>query len=280
MFDKRSNLYLFFIEKAIKHLKFKGELIFITPRDFLKSTSSIPLNNFIYKNGTITDYIDLGDKKIFQNYSPNCIIWRFEKDNFSRNTRDLDFMLMNGQLLFSKKKYTIKFSDVFYVKVGAVSGADKIFTNHNGNADFVCSHTRKTGKTRKMIYNEKSHDLMKFKNVLLKRKIKKFSEKNWWKWGRNCYKTNKKRIYVNCRTRNSKPFFTHSSVYYDGSVLGVFPINQNIEIKTFVKELNNVAWKELGFVCDGRYIFSQKSLENTYLSDNFKKYPSQHYNSD
>ena len=32
-FDKRSNLYLFFIRKALDHLRIGGELIFITPRD-------------------------------------------------------------------------------------------------------------------------------------------------------------------------------------------------------------------------------------------------------
>jgi len=32
--DGRSNLYLFFIEKCLRHLKPGGELIFITPRDF------------------------------------------------------------------------------------------------------------------------------------------------------------------------------------------------------------------------------------------------------
>ena len=33
LFDKRSNLYMFFIEKSIMHLNNGGELIFITPRD-------------------------------------------------------------------------------------------------------------------------------------------------------------------------------------------------------------------------------------------------------
>ena len=66
LFDERSNLYLFFIEKCIRHLKDKGELIFITPRDFLKATSSIKLNEFIYKKGTVTNIIDLGDKRIFK----------------------------------------------------------------------------------------------------------------------------------------------------------------------------------------------------------------------
>ena len=41
-FDGRSNLYLFFIEKCLRHLEPGGELIFITPRDFLKATSAEP----------------------------------------------------------------------------------------------------------------------------------------------------------------------------------------------------------------------------------------------
>ena len=46
-FDGRSNLYLFFIEKCVHHLAPGGELIFITPRDFLKSTSSRRLNRWL-----------------------------------------------------------------------------------------------------------------------------------------------------------------------------------------------------------------------------------------
>ncbi|GHR31528.1 hypothetical protein VN1251_13610 [Helicobacter pylori] len=84
LFDERSNLYLFFIEKAIKHLKPQGELIFITPRDFLKSTSSVKLNEWIYKEGTITHFFELGDQKVFLNAMPNCVIFRFCKGNFSR----------------------------------------------------------------------------------------------------------------------------------------------------------------------------------------------------
>ncbi|HEF6844560.1 TPA: class I SAM-dependent methyltransferase, partial [Campylobacter jejuni] len=154
IFDERSNLYLFFIYKCILHLKDKGELIFITPRDFLKSTSSIKLNNFLFSQGSITDFIDLGDKKIFKSAQPNCAIWRFEKGNFKRNTNCLkEFNCINGQILFTKTHYFIPFSKLFFVKVGAVSGADQIFTNEKfGNMEFVCSSTKKTKKTKKMIY--------------------------------------------------------------------------------------------------------------------------------
>lgn len=273
LFDQRTNLYLFFIEKCINHLTENGELIFITPRDFLKATSSIKLNNFIYNNGTITDIIDLGDKKIFNGATPNCIIWRFEKNNFSRKTNIIkEFVCSNGQLLFTDNDYPVYFKDIFSVKVGAVSGNDKIFENEEfANAEFVCSSTYKTGKTRKMIFNEKNAYLEKYKDVLLKRGIRNFDETNWWQWGRNHCISDDKRIYVNCKTRNKKPFFTHECKNYDGSVLAIFSKNQKADEKILCEKLNAVNWNELGFVCDGRYIFSQKSLENSVLPDCFKE---------
>lgn len=271
LFDERTNLYLFFIEKCINHLTEHGELIFITPRDFLKATSSINLNKFIFENGTITDIIDLGDQKIFKGFSPNCVIFRFEKGDFSRATNVTKrFTLCNGQLLFTDNQYPLFFSDVFFVKVGAVSGADKYFESEEyGNRDFVCSYTRQTGKTKRMIYYEQSPYLQQFKQELLNRKIRHFDETNWWTWGRNHHVSSEKRIYVNAKTRNTRPFFLHESNDYDGSVLAIFPHNQNIDLQHACNMLNDVNWNELGFVCDGRYLFSQKSLESSPLPATF-----------
>ncbi|MHA1540676.1 MAG: Eco57I restriction-modification methylase domain-containing protein [Alphaproteobacteria bacterium] len=274
IFDNRSNLYLFFIYKSILHLKKNGELIFITPRDFLKATSSIKLNNFIYSQGTITDIMELGDKKIFDSAQPNTVFWRFEKDNFTRKTSaKKNFILNKGQLLFTKKKYSVNFSDIAFVKVGAVSGGDKYFMNKDG-INFVCSYTNKTGKTKKMLYNRSHKDLEKVKDKLLNRKIRKFDERNWCEWGRKYYESDEKRIYVNGKTRNKKPFFISDVKAYDGSILAVFPkanLTKN-ELEKFCNELNNVDWEELGFVVDGRFIFGQKSLENTLLPNNFNEY--------
>ena len=36
--------------------------------------------------------------------------------------------------------------------------------------------------------------------------------------------------------------------------------------------LNDVDWHELGFVCDGRYLFGQRSLENSLLPEDFSAY--------
>lgn len=283
-FDRRSNLYLFFIEKCIRHLENNGELIFIVPRDFLKSTSSQKLNEFIYKTGTITNVVDYGDMVLFKGAAPNCIIFRFEKDNFDRTTLYEDvvknettvreFHFSNGQLLFiQSEKYPVEFNDIFFVKVGGVSGADEIFQNDEyGNMDFVCSETCKTGKTRRMIYNDVNDYILAHEDELRKRNIMKITDDNWWKWGRDYYKSDNPRIYVNGKTRIEKPFFVHNCKNYDGSILAIFPHRTDIDIQEACDLLNLVDWEELGFVCDGRFLFSQRSLENTKLPEVFNKF--------
>ena len=82
----------------------------------------------------------------------------------------------------------------------------------------------------------------------------------------------RKRIYVNTKTRNKRPFFIHSCNNYDGSILALFPHNDKVDLEELRDMLNEVNWFELGFVCDGRFLFSQKSLENTMLPNCFKKY--------
>jgi len=261
-FDKRTNLYLFFIAKSIMHLEKGGELIFITPRDFLKATSAAPLNRLLYKMGTITDYEELGDSSVFEGYSPNCAIWRWEKGKNSRRMHDgRHFCYLNGQLWFGKQSNSC-LGDKFNVKVGAVSGADKIFSNDKkGCTDFVCSHTIKTGHTRRMIYNRYDPFLDPYKDILIKRRIRHFDISNWWEWGRGYHVSNEPRIYVNCKTRNPKPFFQNATKAYDGSVLALFP-KSDIDLDKAVEILNKVNWENFGFVCDGRLQFTQKALEN------------------
>ncbi len=282
MFDKRSNLYLFFIKKSIDHLNDWWELIFITPRDFLKATSSIKLNEFVYKNWTITDVIDLWDQKVFGEFCPNTIIWRFEKNNYSRQTNMYKrFVLSQWQLLFTSNEYNIKFSDIFFVKVGAVSWADPIFTITDQvlkkypnieYKEFVWSFTAKKRIIKRMLYNEYHEYLDQYKVKLINRKIKKFTENNWRKWGRGFFDSDKKRIYVNWKTRNKNPFFIYDSKYYDWSILAIFPHKENLNLEELCNDLNSINWEELWFVCDWRYLFSQKSLENTILPSTFKKY--------
>lgn len=82
------------------------------------------------------------------------------------------------------------------------------------------------------------------------------------------YESSSDRIYVNCKTRDDKPFFLNEHKYYDGSVLAIFP-KLNIDPKRATDFLNDVNWNELGFRVGGRLCFTQKSLENVYLPDSF-----------
>jgi adenine-specific DNA-methyltransferase len=267
-FDNRANLYMYFIKKCYEHMEEGGEMIMITPREFIKATSSINLNHTLYENGTITDWYEYGDEIVFKGYSPNVVVWKYVKGDFSRKTNTNDgiktFTNINGQIIFNNNENHVKFGDLFFVKVGAVSGMDSIFENENGNISFVCSETKKTGKLRKMFYNIRHEDLESHKDVLINRKIKKFDETNWWRWGRGLYESDKKRIYVNCKTRDEKPFFINECKYYDGSVLAIFP-KVDMDINEMVEKLNRVDWYGLGFKVGGRYCFTQKSLENTIL---------------
>jgi adenine-specific DNA-methyltransferase len=269
----KSNLYLYFIEKCINHLTENGELIFITPREFIKTTSSIKLNNFIYDNGTITDWYEYGDEVVFNGYSPSVVIWRFEKNNFNRKTNtnlgEKIFTNSNGQLLFLDSNLTgTKLGSLFTIKVGAVSGLDKSFESNDGNMEFVCSYTNKTGNLKKMFYNIKNDFIFSIKDELMKRRIKMFTEDNWWMWGRDFYKSDRRRIYVNAKTRNDKPFFIHDCKNYDGSILALIPLTDEIEnnIEFYLEKLNSCDWENLGFKVGGRYIFNQKSLENITIN--------------
>lgn len=291
LFDARTNLYLFFIEKCLRHLRKGGELILITPRDFLKATSSRKLNRLIANEGTITHLVDLGDLRVFDDATPNCVIWRFVKGDFSRRTQYFNasqmtdarflhhptvkwqarkFVELGGHLSFLEGDYSLRLSSLFFVKVGAVSGADEIFAHSkHGNQDFVYSETGKTQQLRRMIYQKRVKYLDQFKDRLIGRRIKKFDETNWWEWGRDCYHSAGPRIYVNAKTRSETPFFLHECTHYDGSVLALFPLDPRLDIKVACELLNQVDWEELGFVCDGRFMFGQRSLENAFLPQRF-----------
>lgn len=297
LFDQRSNLYLFFIEKAVRHLAPGGELIFITPRDFLKITSSVRLNRWLHAQGTITHAIELGDARVFAGAVPNCLIWRFEKDCFERSMQyalisvrdDLatalaappwqtrQFVEQAGHLMFAREAHGLHLKDVAQVKVGAVSGADDIYADEDfGNRDFVCASTVKTGQTRRMIWVDKNDPparvLQAHKSRLIARRIKPFDESNWWHWGRSYPQTKAPRIYVNGKTRQPQPFFLHHCTHFDGSVLAIFPHDEHIDLAAFCAALNAVAWDQLGFVCDGRFMFTQRSLENAPLPASFRQF--------
>lgn len=273
MFDRRSNLFLHFIEKSVRHLRRGGELIFIVPREFTKLTAARKLNAFLYEEGDITDFIELGDARIFGSHNPNCAIFRFERGRRTRRMNDgRHFSLVDGQLMFLRGDYRLPLGELFDVKVGAVSGADEIFTHPEGNAEFVCSKTVDDGQTRRMIFGVPHPHLDTHKEILLARRVRPFDESNWWHWGRMHHVSDSPRIYVNAKTRRARPFFLHDCPNYDGAILALFPKRRDIDLVRATKWLNDrVDWQELGFVCDGRFMFTQRTLQNCLLPDEFER---------
>ena len=277
LFDGRSNLFLFFIEKCIRHLKAGGELVFIVPREFIKLTAAKKLNAWLAEQGSITHFYETGDVRVFGDHTPNCAIFRFEKGRQDRRMADgRTFTEVDGQLMFLRDDYRVRLADVFEVKVGAVSGADQIYTHPKGNMEFVYSKTVDTGETRRMLYGIKHPHLDKHKAELLARRVRPFDESNWWQWGRAFPINEHPRIYVNGRTRKPAPFFLHDCKSFDGSVLALFPKNRHIARRDLIEctmMLNHeVDWQQLGFVCDGRFIFTQRSLQTCLLPDKFSRY--------
>jgi adenine-specific DNA-methyltransferase len=142
--------------------------------------------------------------------------------------------------------------------------------------EFVCSKTVDTGETRRMLYGIKHPHLDKHKTELLARRVIPFDESNWWQWGRAFPINLHPRIYVNGRTRKPEPFFLHDCNSFDGSVLALFTKNQRLPRRDLLQCMimlnKEVNWQELGFVCDGRFLFTQRSLQNCLLPDSFSRF--------
>lgn len=277
LFDGRSNLFLFFIEKCVRHLKPGGELVFIVPREFIKLTAAKKLNAWLYSQGSITDFLETGDSSIFGPYVPNCAIFRFEKGRMERTLHDgRRFTQVDGQLMFLREDYSLPLARLFEVRVGGVSGADDIFTHPEGNLEFVCSRTVDSGETRRMIYGLRHPHLEAHKERLLARRVRTFDEENWWHWGRAYPLNERPRIYVNGRTRRPEPFFLHDSPHFDGSILALFPTNPALSRRDLIQAVvmlnREVNWEELGFVCDGRFLFTQRSLQTCLLPGSFSRF--------
>ena len=175
--------------------------------------------------------------------------------------------------MFLRGDYRLPLADLFDVKVGAVSGADEIFEHPEGNAEFVCSKTIDDGSTRRMIFGAIHPQLEAHKDKLLARRVRPFDESNWWHWGRLHHVSDGPRIYVNCKTRRARPFFLHDCKNYDGAVLALFPRLPGMDLALAADMLNDqVDWAELGFICDGRFLLTQRTLQNCLLPPVFEKF--------
>lgn len=273
------NLYYFFIKYCVKLLNPKGELIFIVPKEWLYNISSQFVRDFLSENGGFTHFIDCGEEKLFDDADvPSLCIFRYEKDyvgkvkyyetinDYYNNIYSQLNVKFSNTISFSNLNYTgTTISDFFDVKVGIVSGAEKIFKI---NDDIVLSENGVVnilGTNKKMcryifvdefdsfdeIPDDIAEYLSDYKIKLLNRKISVFTEKNWWKFGavRNIklMKSDKQRIYGLMKTRKPEVFWVgNPNELFGGGIIGLFLKDDvNLNLDDVVDFLNSNEFKNI-----------------------------------
>jgi adenine-specific DNA-methyltransferase len=89
----------------------------------------VKLNRLLVRPARSPTSIELGDARVFDGGARTALIWRFEKGNEAGAcTTAGAWCLSGGQLMFTRGIYSVPLASVFAVKVGAVSGADDIFS--------------------------------------------------------------------------------------------------------------------------------------------------------
>ena len=166
-----------------------------------------------------------------------------------------------------------KIEELFDVYVGIVSGKDEVYKNEIGNIEVLVSKSQK----ERFIYIESfpseneniNNYLLENKEQLLKRKIKKFTEKNWYEWGapRNITTMNanlgKECIYIYTLARKSNISFVGKVTYFGGGLIMLIP-KKNCNLHNIVAYINSDKFKE-NFMFSGRFKIGHRQLCNSYI---------------
>jgi adenine-specific DNA-methyltransferase len=272
------NLYYFFIKYCVSLLSEVGELVFIVPKEWLYNVSSQFVRDFLKDNGGFTHFIDCGEEKLFDDADvPALCIFRYVKnyvgdvkyyetlDDYNINKFINKKVIYSNTISFCYEILTGKtISDFFDVKVGLVSGAEKIFKLNNINLpeDSVIQIVGTNKELSNYLFvdnyntfeelsNEVKQYLLPNKTKLINRKISNFSEKNWWKYGalRNfkIMKSDKKRIYCLMKTRNTELFWLgNQNEFFGGGIVGLFvKDNVDIDLEEVIKYLNSNDFRKI-----------------------------------
>jgi len=276
------NLYIKFIELCFNLLDTGGELLFIVPSDFIKLTSASTLIETMTKEGSFTHFLFPHDERLFEGASIDVLVFRYEKGLHSNtcfvNDKECHYNVSNGIITFSdSQKVGSPLEDKFNVYVGLVSGRDEIYKvpfgnlsvlNDKGKVDtYVFAKTFPTGT------KEIDDHLRANKPKLLERKIKKFSESNWFEWGAPRNKKSMEAsmgqpcIYVRNMTRNKEVAFLDKVQYFGGTLLCLIPKTSmtSQELESIVKQLNSSDFQK-DYLYSGRFKIGHKQVSNVMLS--------------
>ena len=279
--QRSGNLYIRFIELCYNCLAEDGELIFIVPSDFLKLTSASSIIERMTQTGSFTDFLFPHNERLFEGASIDVVVFRYEKGTRSINTivngKEMICNVNRGILTFSETEISgTLLSDSFHVYVGLVSGRDDIYRVPFGNIEllldkdkvesFIFAETFPTNNARINEYLE-SH-----KPELLERKIKTFTETNWFEWGapRNISSIRthwgKQCVYVRNLTRKEDVAFLGRVQYFGGSLLCLVPKTDNMSLDNIVKYINSDSFKK-EYMYAGRFKIGHKQISSAVLTN-------------
>lgn len=182
----------------------------------------------------------------------------------------------NGLITFSENiiDNKVMINEYFDVYVGMVSGKEEVYKNEDiGNIDVVNG----SDKVDRYIYvetfptlNKKINKyLLRNKEKLLDRGIRKFNEENWFEWGapRNVSSIRKNFgqdcIYIYNLTRKTEVCFRGTVNYFGGGLIMLKPkIECNLE--NIVSNINSDVFKR-NFMFSGRFKIGHRQISNSCL---------------
>jgi adenine-specific DNA-methyltransferase len=275
------NLYIKFIEMCYDYLDENGEIIFIVPSDFIKLTSASSIIDKMTENGSFTNFLFPHNEKLFEGANIDVVVFRYEKGLTNAksivNGKEVFCNVNNGIITFSDSIITGSLiADMFNVYVGLVSGRDEIYRVPFGNIDILNDKDR----VEKYIFTESfpTHNsqidahLQIHKMELLDRKIKKFSENNWFEWGaprnissiKKCW--NNPCIYIRNMTRKKDVAFSGNVQYFGGALLCLVPKSSmtEIEINNVIQYMNSTPFQK-DYMYAGRFKIGHKQICNAMI---------------
>lgn len=265
------NLYIKFIEKCFELLDDNGEMIFIVPSDFLKATGTSEIISRMAENGSFTDFYMPNKEDLFKDATIDIVIFRYQLGYVSNKT------VLNGEEKYiNTDSGIISFSDnesigtcldeLFDIYVGIVSGKDNVFANEIGNVKVVTDldEEKKFVLISKYPCTDKKINkyLLEHKDELLDRKIRKFTENNWFEWGalRNISimknSAGKDCIYVRTITRKDTIAKPGKVQLFGGSLLCMIPkVDINID-----HVCNEIEKNKSKYIYAGRFRITHRQL--------------------
>jgi adenine-specific DNA-methyltransferase len=283
--QRGTNLYIQFISKCFDCLDFEGEMVMIVPSDFGKLTSASKIIKKMASKGSFTNFLFPNNERLFTDATIDVMVFRYQKDIKQAtaivNNSQQFCSINNGIITFQDKVQTgTKLSSLFNIYVGIVSGKDSVFKQTFGNivvltdkdksANFICIENFPCGIAEIDVH------LIEHKDELLTRKIRKFTEKNWFEWGalRNikAIKTqaNCPCIFIRTMTRKKEVAFLDKVQPFGGGLLCIIPklsMTRN-ETLNVVRYLNSDEFKN-NHIYSGRFKIGQRQLCETLIPLDF-----------